>query len=80
MTDQASRWRALYDFVGQGENQLSFQKGEIFTVTQQHKGGWLTAVRGAEVGYVPSNYLELIPKGKPCFSIYCILYFLFSKC
>lgn len=61
-----SFWKAKYDFQGnEEENQLSFKAGDTFVMMQLHEGGWFTAQRNGETGYVPSNYFEEITTQTP---------------
>lgn len=51
--------RALYDFEGDGENELPFAAGDLLNVTAQGQSGWWEAT-GANgvVGLIPSNYVD----------------------
>lgn len=59
---------AAYDFTARGNHEVSVHAGEPVRVLESHdKRGnpeWsLVQVRGGQRGYVPSNYLTLVPKG-----------------
>jgi len=52
--------RALYDFAGQTENELSLSKDEVVIIIRKEENGWwLTKKKNStEQGWVPSAYLE----------------------
>jgi len=52
--------RALYDFAGQTENELSLSKDEVVIIIRKEANGWwLTKkMNSAEQGWAPSAYLE----------------------
>ncbi|KAJ3080937.1 Peroxisomal membrane protein PAS20 [Quaeritorhiza haematococci] len=62
--------RALYDFTGQGPQELSFSKGEIIAVfsklvdpaTGQPSMWWKGRLQQGQVGLFPANYVELLEK------------------
>uniref|UniRef100_A0A3Q3IIF1 Rho guanine nucleotide exchange factor (GEF) 37 n=1 Tax=Monopterus albus TaxID=43700 RepID=A0A3Q3IIF1_MONAL len=59
---------AAYDFTGRGKHEVSVRAGEPIRVLEPHdKRGnpeWsLVEVRGGKKGYVPSNYLTVMPMG-----------------
>ncbi|KAJ5073179.1 sh3 and f-bar domain-containing protein [Anaeramoeba ignava] len=49
---------ALYDYDGEGENDLSFSAGEVITVTNKHDGGWWEGSIGNRTGLFPSNFVD----------------------
>ncbi|CAO3668476.1 unnamed protein product [Rhizopus stolonifer] len=53
--------RALYSFDGQQDGDLSFQEGEIITVTQKtdSQDDWWTGRIGERQGMFPANYVQL---------------------
>ena len=54
-------YRALYDFNGQTEPELTLTKGEIVLITNKEGNGWWLAKRQEnhdEQGWAPSAYLE----------------------
>lgn len=53
-------YRAIHDYSTKVQNQLSFKKGELFTLLSECGNGWLTVKKGAATGLVPANYLELV--------------------
>lgn len=61
-----SFWKADHDFTGDKSGaQLSFKKGETFLILEKHDGGWFTAERNMERGYVPGNYFTKIEVNTP---------------
>jgi len=57
-------YQALYDFMPQDANvELPLRKGDIVAVLQKLEGGWWKArKRDGNVGFVPGNYLDIIPR------------------
>jgi peroxin-13 len=57
-------YQALYDFTPQDVAvELSLRKGDIVAVLQKLDGGWWKArKRDGSVGFVPGNYLDIIPR------------------
>ncbi|XP_070818371.1 rho guanine nucleotide exchange factor 37 [Chaetodon trifascialis] len=61
---------AAYDFTARGSHEVSVRSGEPVRVLEPHdKRGnpeWsLVEARGGQRGYVPSNYLTIMPVGAP---------------
>lgn len=59
---------AAYDFTARGKHEVSVSAGEPVCVLEPHdKRGnaeWsLVQARGGQRGYVPSNYLTMVPLG-----------------
>lgn len=54
------RYRALYEFNGDVENEeLPFKTGEILTILEEDNSGWWLAKNElGKQGYVPHNYIE----------------------
>lgn len=57
-----------YDFTARSKHEVSFRAGEPVRILEPHdKRGspeWsLVEVRGGQRGYVPSNYLAIMPVG-----------------
>jgi len=57
-------YQALYDFVPQDPNvELTLKKGDIVAILQKLDGGWWRArKRDGSMGFVPGNYLDIIPR------------------
>jgi len=53
--------QAIYDFVGQGSDELSFKEGEILYITGELNQWFLgKSADGSRVGIFPSNYVKII--------------------
>ncbi|KAG9026940.1 class II myosin [Tulasnella sp. JGI-2019a] len=58
-------YKSLYAFEGQ-EGEMSLALGDVVELVEKDENGWWMVKKGNEEGWVPSNYLELIPpKPKP---------------
>ncbi|KAJ0032744.1 hypothetical protein NQD34_002825 [Periophthalmus magnuspinnatus] len=56
----APRCRALYQYVGQDTDEISFEVNDVFELVKQDPSGWWTGrIRGRE-GLFPGNYVEKI--------------------
>jgi len=57
-------YRALYDFVPQEPNvELPLKTGDIVAILQKFDAGWWKArKRDGSVGFVPGNYLDILPR------------------
>ncbi|CAG8521679.1 14725_t:CDS:2, partial [Funneliformis caledonium] len=54
------RARALYDFVAENQNELSFQEGDILLILYRQCEGWLFAELDEKTGLIPDNYILLL--------------------
>lgn len=52
--------RAVYDYVGENNDELCLKKGDIITVTQTPEGGWFEGTLRGMTGWFPCNYIEPI--------------------
>ena len=57
-------YQALYDFVPQDPMvEMGLKKGDIVAVLQKLEGGWWRGrKRDGSMGFVPGNYLDIIPR------------------
>ena len=53
-------YRALHGYKATAKNQLSFSKGELFSLQAECGNGWLTVKKGDATGIVHSSYLEVV--------------------
>uniref|UniRef100_A0A3P9NT93 Osteoclast-stimulating factor 1 n=1 Tax=Poecilia reticulata TaxID=8081 RepID=A0A3P9NT93_POERE len=57
---QGPRCRALYQYIGQDTDEISFEANEVFDLVKEDPSGWWTGrIRGRE-GLFPGNYVEKI--------------------
>uniref|UniRef100_A0A4W6CUX4 Myosin IF n=1 Tax=Lates calcarifer TaxID=8187 RepID=A0A4W6CUX4_LATCA len=57
---QGPRCRALYQYVGQDTDEISFDVNDVFDLVKEDPSGWWTGrIRGKE-GLFPGNYVEKI--------------------
>ncbi|KAL4631661.1 rho guanine nucleotide exchange factor 6-like [Arapaima gigas] len=58
--------KARFNFKQNNEDELSFSKGELISVTRQEEGGWWEGTLNGKTGWFPSNYVrEVKPSEKP---------------
>lgn len=53
--------RALYDYEGGDEDDLTFKEGDIIRIVQKSNDGWAHGILGDKYGYVPFSYFEPVP-------------------
>merc|ERR1711916_23703 len=53
--------RALYTYDAANDTELSFKEGDILHVTEQDESGWWFAEIDGRSGFVPNNYVEVVP-------------------
>jgi len=53
--------RALFDYTGNSEQrQISFNKGDVITITNQYQNGWWAGELNGSLGYFPATFVEVI--------------------
>ena len=64
-------YQALYDFVPEDPNvELTLKKGDIVAVLQKLDGGWWRGrKRDGSMGFIPGNYLDIIPRREDVLAI-----------
>ncbi|KAG0426335.1 hypothetical protein HPB47_026548 [Ixodes persulcatus] len=71
---QGEQVRALFPFVAQHEDELSFQKGQVVTVLSKEDPSWWKGELGGHVGLFPSNYVEPLDRADKCSGLQDILF------
>lgn len=51
---------AIYDYIQDKEDELSFQEGAIIYVIKKNDDGWYEGVMNGTTGLFPGNYVESI--------------------
>lgn len=51
---------AIYDYMADKEDELSFQEGAIIYVIKKNEDGWFEGVMNSTTGLFPGNYVESI--------------------
>lgn len=52
--------RALFDFVAEEQNELSFKRGEVILITDMSDEHWWTGKAGGKSGLFPASYVQII--------------------
>ena len=50
--------KARFNFQQTNEDELTFTKGDIISVSRQEEGGWWEGTLGGRTGWFPSNYVR----------------------
>lgn len=50
--------QALYSYKGTHNDELTFKRGDIITITQKVEGGWWEGTLGDITGWFPANYVK----------------------
>ncbi|GAA5831836.1 hypothetical protein JCM3766R1_000120 [Sporobolomyces carnicolor] len=63
---ETPKYKALFTFETDQPGEIALTKDELVEVVSQDDGGWWLIKKGAQEGWAPSNYLQLVPpKPKP---------------
>jgi len=70
MSDKRLTVKAIYKFKANNNDELTFKKGDLITVTQKEEGGWWegTSQESGKTGWFPTNYVKEVagpPSGQP---------------
>lgn len=57
--------KARFQFEQTNEDELSFSKGDIISVSRQEEGGWWEGSLNGKTGWFPSNYVRELKGDKP---------------
>lgn len=58
--DQKPKFKALYSYAGQHEDELAFNAGDIITLLSKDEEAWWKGELNGASGVFPSNYVEEI--------------------
>ena len=58
--------RARFPFQQTNEDELSFSKGDIISVSRQEEGGWWEGSFNGKTGWFPSNYVREVKGSGRC--------------
>lgn len=58
--------RAKFTFQQTNEDELSFNKGDMISVSRQEDGGWWEGSLNGNKGWFPSNYVKEVKGSGGC--------------
>jgi hypothetical protein len=58
----AEKVRAIFDYVAENDDHLSFKVGDLINVLEERDGGWWKGALGDKEGLFPANYVEYLPE------------------
>lgn len=56
-TDSCGTYVAMHNFTATHGDELTFERGDVITVTQKLEGGWWEGRLAGQTGWFPSNHL-----------------------
>ncbi|XP_013387298.1 SH3 domain-containing protein 19 [Lingula anatina] len=59
-SEYAPKARALHDFEGQGDNELSFKSGDVIYLLEKINEDWYSGELGNKVGQFPVNFVDIL--------------------
>lgn len=72
--------KARFTFQQTNEDELTFAKGDIISVTRQEDGGWWEGTLNGKTGWFPSNYVREV-KGSGGYTLgHITCYISFNNC
>jgi len=72
---------ALYEFVADHKDELSFHVGDVITVLEKTSEGWWKGKLRGEIGMFPIHFVQLlrprgcVPVSSDLVNIYIVVYF-----
>lgn len=55
---------AIYDYIKDKEDELTFTQGAIIYVMKKNDDGWYEGICNGENGLFPENYVELVSRNE----------------
>lgn len=69
-TGQQLLVKARFNFQQTNEDELTFTKGDIISVSRQEEGGWWEGTLNGRIGWFPSNYVREVKGSGGCIHFY----------
>lgn len=64
--------KARFNFQQTNEDELTFTKGDIISVSRQEEGGWWEGTLSGRTGWFPSNYVREVKGSGECIHFYAL--------
>ena len=68
-SSDGSKFRALYPYGGQHDDELSFEAGDIITLLSKDEEAWWKGELNGKSGVFPSNYVEELSCKFPLYAV-----------